>query len=72
MREVNSKNFDALKSALLNCLVDMTDLQGLRLAPPNVDDQQIEIAALIALVSLTRGYVRPQGLKFNVGNLTFL
>lgn len=64
MREIPKDAFAALKAALLDALNANTNVSGLRIVPPKVSDEDLESAACIALMSLTKDWVRPNGVQF--------
>lgn len=64
MREIPKPEFEALKAALVSALAANTNVSGLRIVPPKVSDDDVQSAACIALMSLTKDWVRPNGVQF--------
>jgi hypothetical protein len=68
VRQIPREAMDGVKSALLNALAAHTNLNGLRVAPPKVTEEEIEHAACLALMALTKDWVRPETTKFAINN----
>ena len=64
MREIPKPEFEALKKTLLDALAANTNVSGLRIIPPNVSEDDLDNAACIALMSLSKDWVRPNGVQF--------
>ena len=66
MMEVKKEKFAVLEKAIRDCLDDVTNVNGLKIAvPPHCFERnEIEHAAAMALMSLIGDWVRPQGLIF--------
>ncbi len=66
MLQVDPKAFEDVQTALLGCVITVTDLGGLRIVPPSMTEEDFRCAATLALMTLLRTWVKPTNVKILV------
>ena len=69
MIEVDHKKFSDLEKAIRDCVATASDMRGLKIshAIKDYDTNAVQNAAVMALMSLTGSWVRPNSVKFVTG-----